>query len=302
MLKFKRKDMKTLQYVVITIATLFLAACGSQKVLVNYKANAEQAELTGNYEEAVTAWESYFTQKQGENAQIEGAVYADAAKTAYKADMSTKALQWFEQAQYNDYVDKEMAEILIDIYRSRNNLSKELEELEFYTENFDSDKIEKNKRLFNIYFDINMFDKALSAWERIPNDSIEEEATIEKFFLINKKRENDEVVDSVSLVLLEKNPKNVDALEWNAMKYYWKAENKYRREMKKYEQNKTGLQYVFLRKELKQVTADFKIALSYFEKLWEMNPGEKYAPYMANIHTRFDEDEKSAYYRKFLNQ
>ena len=283
------------------LTALIIVSCGTPKVAVNYRTNAEQAELTGNYEQAVTAWQSYFQQQQKSETEIEGAVYARAAKAAHEAGMNQQAIDWFDQARHKDYADAEMYLSMAEIYRSRNNLSKELEALEYYKNHFESDDIAVNKRLFEIYYDIDMNEKALAVWQNIPNDSVTSEGMIEKFFLINKEEENDEVTDSVSLVLLEKNPEHVEALEWNATKYYWKAENHYRREMKKYEQNKTGLQYVLLRKELKQVTADFKKALSYFEKLWEINPGKKYAPYMANIHTRFDEDEKAAQYKKYLD-
>jgi len=122
----------------------------------------------------------------------------------------------------------------------------------------------------------------------------------ELFFDMNKKLENEEVVDSVSSELLEINPDHTGALEWEAMKYYWKAENRYQREMEKYNNNKTRSQYRILLDELDKVTADFKVALSYFEKLWEQNPGEKYAPYMANIYARFNDKEKADYYRKFV--
>jgi hypothetical protein len=55
-----------------------------------------------------------------------------------------------------------------------------------------------------------------------------------------------------------------------------------------------------LLEQLDVVTANFKKSLTYFEKLWEQNPGEKYAPYMANIHARFNDEQKARYYRKFV--
>lgn len=294
--------MRIKQYLILIVTVLFFASCGGPKVLVNHKSTAEEAVLAGNYEKAVTAWKSYFNQQFDSGNEVEGAVYAQAAKAAYNAEMYSQATDWFDQARQKDYADAEMYKMMAQIYRGMNNISKELEALEFYVENFESDNTAVNKRLFQIYYEIDMKDKALATLERIPNDSIKSEKMIEKVFLLNKKAENDEVTDSISQVLLEMDPDNVPALEWNALKYYWEAENHYRREMKKYEQNKTGLQYVFLRKELKQVTSNFKKSLNYFEKLWKIDPGKKYAPYMANIHTRFDEPEKSAYYRKFLDE
>jgi hypothetical protein len=70
--------------------------------------------------------------------------------------------------------------------------------------------------------------------------------------------------------------------------------------MEKYNQNKTTKQYRVLLNELELVTADLKKALPYFEKLWAMNPGEKYAGYLANIYARFGDEKKSDSYKKYL--
>ena len=52
--------------------------------------------------------------------------------------------------------------------------------------------------------------------------------------------------------------------------------------------------------QLDQVTADFKVALGYFEKLWELNPDDqsRYAGYMSNIYVRFHDEDKAGYYRE----
>jgi tetratricopeptide (TPR) repeat protein len=296
------KDMKTTQYLVIIVFALFVASCGTPKVVMNYKADAEQAEQAGNFNEAFTAWNNYITQMQSRGEDIDGNIFGKAAKTAFKAEKYGESLKWFEQAGYKGFSDAEMYLMLSELFKSIDNLSKELETLEYYADNFNASNTNVNKRLFSIYYTIDEHEKALKVWDRIPTDSINSEKLLENYFIINKKADNKDIADKVSLDLLKMNPENVYALEWNAMKYYWLAENKYQREMKKYEQNKTGLQYVLLKKELNQVTANFRKSLQYFQKLWELNPGKKYAPYMANIHTRFDEDQKSAYYRQFLEE
>ena len=280
------------------VALFTIVSCGGPKVLVNYRKNAEQAEVAGNYEKAVVAWNNYF--EEAELEEIEGAEYARAAKTAYKAGMNQQAEDWFDQARYKDYADADMYFILADIYDGRDNISKELDALEFYVDNFEKNNAKVNKRLFEIYNEIGMTEKALKSWNRINPNSINSANFLEKYFVIQKKLDNKEIADSVSLELLEMDPNHVGALEWNAMKYYWQAENRYRREMDKYEQNHTRTQYRKLLKQLDLVTADLKKALSYFEKLWELEPGKKYAPYMANIYTRFDEDDKAAYYKKYV--
>ena len=71
--------------------------------------------------------------------------------------------------------------------------------------------------------------------------------------------------------------------------------------MEKYNQNKTTRQYKILLNELDVATEDFKKALSYFEKLWNDGTQEKYASYFANIYARFGDEQKAAYYKKFIN-
>lgn len=284
----------------ILLAVLFMAACGGPKNLTKYKESAKSAVAEGNYSVAVESWKTYFEQQAETEVGITGNEYSQAAKTAYKAGMNEQATDWFDQARYKNYADEEMYLTLADIFREQDNLSKELSALEYYRENFTKNNPDVNSRLFTIYDEIDMIEKALNVWEALPESKKNTEANLEKYFEINKELDNEAVVDSVSLELLEVNPDHTEALEWNAMKYYWKAENHYKREMQKYETNKTRRQYRKLLEQLDVVTANFKKSLTYFEKLWEQNPGEKYAPYMANIYARFNDDQKANYYRGFV--
>jgi tetratricopeptide (TPR) repeat protein len=282
------------------LAVLFLAACGGPKNLTKYKESAKSAIAEGNYSVAVESWKNYFEQQAATAEGITGEEYAEAAKTAYKAGMNEQATDWFDQARYKNYSGEEMYLTLAEIFRGQDNLSKELSALEYYRENFSKTNAEVNSRLFSIYDEIDMTEKALTIWKNLPDSKKNTEENLEKYFEINKELDNEAVVDSVSLELLEVNPNHTEALEWNAMKHYWKAENLYKSEMRKYEANKTRSQYRKLLEQLDVVTANFKKSLTYFEKLWEQNPGEKYAPYMANIYARFNDEQKASYYRKFV--
>jgi tetratricopeptide (TPR) repeat protein len=280
---------------------IFIVSCSAPKVLVDYKMNAEQAELQGDYEKAATAWKQYLDQFPGMN-DLDGSVYAQAAQTAYKAGEISQAIDWFDQARYRDFASAEMYSTLAEIYRKQNNLSKELSALEFLKKNFENEAEGVNSRLFSIYDEIDMTEKALNAWEDMNQETKSTEPNLEKYFELNKQLGNEDVCDSVSLVLLKLNPENINGLEWNATKIYHRAEQHYQREMKKYENNRTRSQYRILLKELDKVTADFKIALGYFEKLWELKPESRneYAGYMANIYVRFNDEQKANYYRSFV--
>jgi hypothetical protein len=151
-----------------------------------------------------------------------------------------------------------------------------------------------------MHFELKLTDNALETWVRMDEKSKNEISNMKTFFTINKQKENTDVCDSLSLVILEQEPANVDALEWNGNKYYWLGENRYQREMEKYNKNKTSKQYKILLGELDLATADFKKSLPYFEKLWNIEPGEKYASYFMNIYARFGDETKVNYYKKYV--
>ena len=290
--------MKIRIYLFLAIVFGFVA-CSGPKSLISLKESAENFSNQGNNTQAVEVWQQYFNQKAIE--ETDGASFASAAQAAYLAEDINLALKWYDEARYKYYSNEEMYLTLAKIYRLQDNLSKELGALEFYLENFNEVSDEVYNRLFNIYFEIENYDEALVAWDKLGTGLKNELFNQVKYFQINLEKENSEINDSLSQIILEKDPLNVEALEWIAKKYYWQAENRYEEQMEKYNANKTSRQYRILLEELEKVTADFKKALPYFEKLWELNPGERYAIYMANIYARFGDQNKSDSYKKYIN-
>ena len=293
--------MKLISFFTGLIIVAFMAGCSGPKVIVpvvSQKAVAEKAIAEGNYAQAVEAWKQYFSVQP--ISEISGNDYAEAAQTAFKINDVNLAISWFDQARFKNFADAEMYATLGKIYRSQQNISKELSALEFYASNFTENLNEVNRRLFEIYFEIKMFDEAIVVWDKMDANVKNEISNLKTYFKINMEKENTEVCDSLSLVILEKEPANIDALEWNGNKFYRLGENRYQREMEKYNKNKTNKQYKILLTELDLATADFKRALPFFEKLWKIEPGEKYASYFANIYARFGDETKVNYYKKYL--
>ena len=291
--------MRLRQFISISIVLIIVASCGAPKVLVTDKQNAEIAVAQGNYTAAVQAWEQYFQKTPVEN--VAGVDFASAAKAAYKSGNSSQATSWFDQARYKNYSDSEMYIILAEIARKQSNISKELTALEFIKAHFPGQSNKINARLLEIYSEIKEPEKALQVWKDMDTAEKSNESNMLLYFKLKKSLNDTLACDSVSQVLLKLNPNQVDALEWNATKFYWQGENRYEREMKKYNENKTMRQYNILLKELKLSTADFKKALTYFEKLWKIDPGKKYASYFANIYARFGDENKVKFYQKYLN-
>lgn len=299
--KIERR-MKHLLFFAGFILVLFLTNCSGPKLattpVISNKSIAENEMAAGNYTQAVNSWKQYFSQTTIE--QTTGAEFAQAAQSAFKSGDQALSVNWFDQARYKNFANAEMYLTLSKIYNSQHNISKELSALEYYSANFTENLNEVYNRLFEIYFEIKMNDKALETWAKIDENAKNEISNLKTYFSINKVLENTEVCDSLSLVILGKEPANVDALEWNGNKYYWLGENRYQREMEKYNSNKTNKQYKILLTELDLATADFKKALPYFEKLWKIAPGDKYASFLANIYARFGDETKVNFYKKYM--
>jgi tetratricopeptide (TPR) repeat protein len=282
----------------IGMITVLLMSCSGPKVLTSSKTDATNFEASGDFKQATAAWEQYFNQNSIE--ETTGEDFANAAKTAFKGDDLLKAKSWFDQARYKNYADAEMYETLAKLYKAEDNLSKELSALEYYTENYGESNTVVIARLFSIYSEIDSNEKALQMWGSMDAVSKSTEENLNKYFKINKALENAVVCDSVALELLKQNPENIDALEWNAKKYYWLGQNRYKDEMAKYNNNKTRKNYNVLLKELDLVTADFKKALPHLNKLWKLQPGKEYAGYLANIYALFGDEKKTDYYKNYM--
>lgn len=256
--------MKQILFFLTVILTMVVASCSGPKVIapasISQKEIAEKAAADGNYTQAMEAWKQYFSSQP--ISDISGDDYAKAAQTAFKTGDENLAISWFEHARFKNFADAEMYSTLADIYRSQQNISKELSALEFYISNYKEDLNEVNSRLFEIYSEIKMPDKALEAWDKMDASVKNEISNLKTYFKINKQKENTEVCDSISLVILEKEPANIEALQWNAEKYYWLGEKRYEREMEKYNKNKINRQYNILLAQLDLATADFKRALT----------------------------------------
>jgi tetratricopeptide (TPR) repeat protein len=265
---------------------------------VSNKTLAEKAASEGNFVQATEAWKQYFAVTPLD--QTVGADFAEAAQMAFKAGDATQAVSWFDQARYKNFASAEMYITLADIYKTQQNISKELTALEFVNTNFPEKKIETSQRLFQIYHEIKEPQKALAAFENMSEAQKAALPNLTEFFDVKKELKDTVACDDLSLKILEKQPDNVASLEWNAYKFYWKGENRYQREMNKYNNNKTNKQYKILLEQLELSTADFKKSLGYLELLWKQEPGKKYASYFANIYARFGDEAKAKSYEKYM--
>lgn len=292
--------------VVLLCGVLLVWACKTTRVVresVSARENAISAGNQGNFELAVQSWQVYFTQQNAANQVIPAEDLVRAAGDALQSDKEDLAIGWYENAQFAGYSGADMYLAFASFYGKQNNLSRELSALEklqtVYPDIAENNQIPR--RLFDIYMEAD-HDKAFAMWSNLNKATRSEEHYLNHFFVLNKQKENNTIVDSVANSLLKLNPRHTAALEWNGEKYYWLAENRYQLEMGKYNKNRTHVQYTFLLNELKIVSEDFKKSRTYFDVLWEMSPTPRYATFLANIHSRLDNPDMAGYYKKFIEQ
>jgi hypothetical protein len=116
------------------------------------------------------------------------------------------------------------------------------------------------------------------------------------YFKINQARDNEPACDTLASAILEKDADNELAMKWLGKKFFWKAENRYLKELEAYEKKKTTSQYNKLLDAFETVTNDFKTSLNYFTRLYKLYPKTEYAQYLGNLYTRLSAEGKAKYY------
>ena len=282
----------------LLISTLF-TSCSSTKSSTSKIQSAEQLFAQKKYNEALNAFEAIIHSYEAKGQENECPVYTKAAIAAKQLGQKEKALEYLKKAEYSKAANEDTFVTLADCYKDQNNLSKELMALEDYLKKYPQGEKsqEVKKRLFNLYVLSENYDKALALWKELNEPLRKEPELIENYFKVNRALNNKKACDSLAPIILDFHPDNREVLEWEGEKYYNRAEERYQKEMKAYQHNRTNKQYNQLLKALNAVSKDYNKALSYFQRLYKMDPKPKYAKYLANIYNRLDNKSKADYYK-----
>ena len=138
--------------------------------------------------------------------------------------------------------------------------------------------------------------KALNLWPEIKDQAQQDAKLLAGYLIVNKNLENGKLADKLARQIIKLDPDNITALEYNAKKYFWKAENLYVSQMKAYKNNRTTSQYNKLLKAWKKVWPDFRKSRDYFRKLYQLAPKPEYAKFLGNIYKRMDKKQKANYW------
>ncbi len=281
------------------ILIFLVSGCGTGKQLAQKKETAETYYMAGNYSDALIAYREIIEVYESNSNSAECSVYTKAGESALKTDNTKLAVDYLKKASNSNFVVESTYFYLANAYGQIDNLSLEMMALVDYLKKYpEGNEVEAVKiRLFYIYTESDNFEKALELWPDVYAYNQQDMQLLEAYFSINKSLDNTDTCNDVAQQLLSLNADNLVALNWFGKQYYRKAEDRYQKEMKAYDNHKTNKQYRILLKALDVVTADFKKSLTYFKKLYSIEPTAENANYLSHIYGRLSDKKKEAYYK-----
>ncbi|NOY51370.1 MAG: hypothetical protein GXO88_12530 [Chlorobi bacterium] len=287
---------------ILPTLVLFLfitVSCDSGKSLTQTRQTAQAAYNSGDYAKALELWEGIIKSYGKKSEEKQCPVYTEAGMAAMKLGQVEIAEQYLKQASWGNLSTAETYLSLSELYKDKDNLSLELENLETYAKKYPEgqDIGYVDMRLFKLYGEIGSYDKSLGFWNKLNSES---QSGIEAQELLIKVYSglgmNTEAV-SRAKTILSTDPDNIAANKWLANHYFWKAEKRYQKEMNIYKKKKTRKQYSHLLKVIDEVAIEFKQALKYGRKLYTLEPNQENAKLLGNTYDRLNYKDKAKYYQ-----
>jgi len=291
--------MRLKRFALITLLFVFaLTACTVSKQLKQLGIQAQYQYKEGNYAEAYSLYDEIISIKTGQGKDAEANVYQNAGIAALHVDRVSDAINYLEKVKERSSANAQTYYYISKAYLKVDNLSREIINLEEFTRMYpDKEEIaDVNHQLFMAYVRSENWDKAHTQWTLLSSKQQEEVLTIEGYVKVVQHLGHPNEVLSLAKKLLQSDSKNVLGLEVLAVHYYNLAENSYQSEMKAYEKNRTNRQYKQLLAALKVINKNFKTSSDYFESLYKLKPEPRFANYLGNIYTRFENKSKANYY------
>ncbi len=292
--------MKHLIFTVLIGFVITLAGCGTGKQLAQKNETADLYYQNKNFSDALSIYKEIILQYENTNNSTACSVYTIAGKSALNTGDTKLAIAYLSKAKHTNYANANTYLYLGEAYKQIDNLSLEIITLEdylkLYSNGNDADNVKI--RLFYTYVESENFDKAVELWSEINDINNQDPKLLEAYFIANKGLDHTDKCNNIAEKLLRLDKDNIAAMVWFAKQYYNKAEDRYQIEIKAYDKKKTKKQYNILIKALESVTIDFKKSLSYFKKIYALQPTPKNAQYLSHIYSRLSDKKKAAYYKK----
>lgn len=289
---------------IISLLVFTLSACTISKQLKQLNTQALYQYNEGNYAEASDLYGEIISIKAQQGKEAEANVYQNAGIAALHVDKVSDAINYLEKVKERSSANAQTYYYISKAYLKVDNLSREIINLEEFIRMYpDKEEIaDVNGQLFLAYVRSENWDKAYAQWPLLSSKQQQEVLNIEGYIKVTQQLSHSDKVLPLVNQLLQSDSKNILALEVLAVHYYNLAEDSYQSEMKAYEKNRTNRQYKQLLAALKVVNKNFKTSSDYFESLYKLKPDPRFANYLGNIYTRFENKSKANYYYRKAKQ
>jgi len=290
-----------LSHVIIAItAIVLISSCTVSKQVKQLNHQGNVAFESGDYQKAFNTYEELIGIRIDKNKKVDPTIYQKDGIAAWEVKQTQKAIDYLEKSKQAGAPNEKSLFTLAKAYLEIDNLSREINNLEEYQAKFPNGENLKGvqRQLFTAYVRSENWDLAEKMWPTLSEThEVEKDSElIEGFLKLSKAFNRDEKLVPMAKALLKLESNNLVALEALALHYYDTAEKSYQVEMKAYEKNRTNRQYRQLLNALEVINSNFKISRDYFERLYKLDPNPKYATYLGNIYTRFDNKKQANYY------
>lgn len=285
--------------IVLGIGLGMLVACSPLKKIEGSKTAALVTYASQDYDRAYIQLSEVINQYKAAKMVVPNDIYLKAADCALKIKNYVGATDYF-MSSLSDSVTLQGVKGYISSVKAQGNQEKTSEAIIKYAEFLNnagaSDYVSTEK--FEIALDSKDDKQVVETYPSLNSPNEEQSmAYVSSLDALGKKKE---AIDYCNKLVKENTDYNL-AKEWKAVYYYNKAEEVYKTKMANYNKNKTYTAYVYLKRDLKKVSADYRIAKDLFEDLRKDSPDEKkYIRYLKNIYLRLEMKREASAMDKLL--
>ncbi len=275
----------------ILLGTLF--SCSPLKKLESSETTALASYANRNYEQAYSQLLAVINNYKSANQKVPYQVYLKTAHSASQLGNASSATQYYVKALDDSLTVDAVKDYLLNMNKL-GDVAQANAVLNKYSE-FLSNNGQKEYLVNQQFTHALVTEDDAVIIELYPQlTTTNEEQSMAYLNALENTDKNKETLLFVNK-LLNENPSYLKAKEWKAVYYYNKAENQYQSLMDAYNKDKNYTAYVYLKRDLKKVTEDFKISSELFEDLRNENATEtKYIKYLKNIYLRLEMKREAA--------
>lgn len=284
---------------------LLFAQCATLRGLMHDGPDqAHEAYLAEDYAAALDAYEKYIASQQERDRQVKDLVYYRAGLSAHALGDAPAAIRYLDRARHSTLADADLYAALASAFREVDNLSREITTLSHYVAHFPDGPhwTALQDRLFVTLVESRNDEEALALWPEVAGRAEKDTGLLTHYFLLKREMGDAAGATETARILLDRDPRHVQALDWLARKHFRDADERYRRANEAYERNRTHRQYAQLLEEYEIMNTDLRIALNHFLRLYDLAPSATYARFLAQIYERFQDEENANYYRRRSSQ